>query len=180
MKNNKAFTLIEILVVVLIIGILAAIAVPKYQRAVDKSKYSSMINMARGFADAEERFYLANGRYTTDWDELDLALPDKENLPTMAGEGNRLFIDAFGFKLDPGDFMSAIYFDGNYRVASYTIYYRNGARKNLDVRCVTYAARKKRGEAICTGIGGTLVSQNKNCGDTGRATICNQYKLYKW
>ena len=73
MKNKQAFTLIELLVVVLIIGILAAVAVPQYTRAVDKSKFSQMVSVAKQVKNAQEAYYLANGEYTQDWDVLALS-----------------------------------------------------------------------------------------------------------
>ena len=73
--KNQGFTLIEMLVVVLIIGVLAAIAVPKYQRAVYKSQYNSLMEITNSIYQAEERFYLANSRYTDDLSALDINLP---------------------------------------------------------------------------------------------------------
>ena len=75
---NKAFTLIEVLVVVLIIGILSAIALPQYQLTVEKARAAEALINLRAIADANRRYHLANGEYTYDITLLDIDLPGQD------------------------------------------------------------------------------------------------------
>ena len=74
-KNLKSgFTLLELLVVVLIIGILAAIALPQYRLAVDKTKMTQLITFAQAVKQAQQRYYLTNGSYAYNWNDIDISL----------------------------------------------------------------------------------------------------------
>lgn len=61
MINKKGFTLLELLVVVLIIGILAGIALPQYRMAVEKTKATEAIMIIKNIMAAEERAFLQYG-----------------------------------------------------------------------------------------------------------------------
>ncbi len=73
----RGFTLIELLVVVLIIGVLASVALPQYQRAVEKSRITEAVANLRAIANASELYYLENGSYPTnkDMDALSVEIP---------------------------------------------------------------------------------------------------------
>ena len=76
--KNAGFTLIELLVVVLIIGILAAVALPQYEKAAEKSRAAEGIVLARSIALANQRYYMANGEWATDINDLDLDFPGQD------------------------------------------------------------------------------------------------------
>ena len=63
MKNRKGFTLIELLIVVVIIGILAAIAIPKFANTKEKAVVASMKSDLRNLVTAQEGFFSDNQDY---------------------------------------------------------------------------------------------------------------------
>lgn len=65
MRNSKGFTLIELLIVVVIIGILAAIAIPKFANTKEKAYIAAMKSDLRNLVTAEESYFADNVTYTT-------------------------------------------------------------------------------------------------------------------
>jgi prepilin-type N-terminal cleavage/methylation domain-containing protein len=61
--NRKGFTLIELLIVVVIIGILAAIAIPKFANTKEKAVVASMKSDLRNLVTAQESFFSDNQDY---------------------------------------------------------------------------------------------------------------------
>jgi prepilin-type N-terminal cleavage/methylation domain-containing protein len=61
--NRKGFTLIELLIVVVIIGILAAIAIPKFANTKQKAIVASMKSDLRNLVTAQEAYFSDNNTY---------------------------------------------------------------------------------------------------------------------
>lgn len=71
-KNNKGFTLMEILMVLLIIGTLAAIGIPQYRNSVSKTKVAVYIPIMRALQDDVINYYNLNNELPTSLSQLPL------------------------------------------------------------------------------------------------------------
>lgn len=65
MREKKAFSLIEVIIVVIIIGILAGIAIPKYQKSVERARIAEAVNILGALRQAQYRYLSKYSAYAT-------------------------------------------------------------------------------------------------------------------
>lgn len=76
--KKKGFTLIELMVVILIVGILAAASVPLMRGRIDKAKWAEANAMAGTIQTAARVYFAENGEVSSDWAELGFETGDLE------------------------------------------------------------------------------------------------------
>jgi len=68
-KGRGGFTLVELLIVIVILGILAGIAIPQYLTYLDKARLTASISTLSSLGNDIEAYHLSNGQYplSIDW-----------------------------------------------------------------------------------------------------------------
>jgi prepilin-type N-terminal cleavage/methylation domain-containing protein len=91
-RGRKGFTLVELAVVIIIIGILAAFAVPRFLDSVERSKAGEAFNYLSAVRSAQERYQVRQGTYSDDIAKLDIQMPDPKyftvGTPAAGGTSN--------------------------------------------------------------------------------------------
>lgn len=101
---NRAFTLIELLIVVAIIGILAAIAVPNFLNAQMRAKVSRTVSDMKAIHTAMEMYFLDNNYYPPDY--------DSGRVPNVSSPGNEML--SFSRLTTPVSYMGSVPLDAFY------------------------------------------------------------------
>ena len=73
--TSRGFTLVELAVVIIIIGVLAAFAVPRFLDSVERSKAAESFNYLSAVRAAQERYQVQQGTYADAVDDLDIQMP---------------------------------------------------------------------------------------------------------
>ena len=73
-SKRKGFSLVELAVVVIIIGVLAAFGVPRFRDAVERSKASEAFAFLASVRSAQERYQARQGKYATKIGDLDISV----------------------------------------------------------------------------------------------------------
>ena len=133
--TNKAFTLVELLVVILILGILSAIVIPQYHKAIWRSKTKGMLFNLKAMYEGVHSYYLANNTYPTKLSDLDISFngytntcirsgPLYTNDSCVANENSNLFLSVVNNYASGASF--AQFNSGPYRSAGFMINYKGG------------------------------------------------------
>ncbi|MGC9451530.1 MAG: prepilin-type N-terminal cleavage/methylation domain-containing protein [Oceanipulchritudo sp.] len=85
-KSKKGFTLVEIMIVVVIIGLLAAMAIPAFQKVRATSQNKAILNNLRQYASAAQQYMLEFGATQVGYDDLVGDGRYISTLETVAGE----------------------------------------------------------------------------------------------
>lgn len=86
---SKGFTLIEVMIVVVIIGILASIAYPSYQEYVRRTNRAEGQAFLQDLAARQERYFSQNNKYITSGGSADLTSLEKLGLTKATSETDR-------------------------------------------------------------------------------------------
>ena len=93
-SSQRGFTLIEVLIVIIILGVIAGLAIVLYRAQVEKSRQTEAIAVLSAIREAEVRLFSEDGTYTASFAELDYTPPSTFAAPeTTDAAGQTLHFD---------------------------------------------------------------------------------------
>lgn len=136
--RQGGFTLVELLIAVMVVGILATVAIPAYYGSVERSRRGDAITTLMGLAQAQERFMANHGEYAS---SLNGSVSDKSDLGLGMPAGNLSNEEFYTISLNRPD-----------GEGSYTLTATPRGSQTSDTKCANFIL-KHTGERDVSGTG---------------------------
>lgn len=94
LQKKSGFTLLELIIVVIVIGILASIALPRYIRIAEKGRVAEAKSLLGAIRSAQMRYVAQFGTYAADINLLDINMQTPKYYTVTAGPGGNISADA--------------------------------------------------------------------------------------
>jgi type IV pilus assembly protein PilA len=153
---QKGFTLIELMIVVAIIGILAAIAIPAYQNYTIRAQVTEGLSLADGWKTSIAEFYAQQGSFPTSCSATGNAAG---GVMVCAGATTGKYVSSVNIGTGAGEILITYGLQANSKISNAALAIRPGLSLNNDVIWVCGQAGTPSGTSAVTGaIGDTTVS----------------------
>lgn len=175
MNKKAGFTLVEILVVVLIIGILVAWAMPSYEKAVAEARSAQLQSLLSSAVKASETYYMQTGKWPASFNSLTFdsnltTLPGNQNTCDQGNLASKSVKRGKDFEIViynsvgnlQHNFISAHFIDGKYKCSGFVHYnYLGNGWQNHEADL--------KGKTFCA-----EYLYNRNCGEYNCKIFCDQ------
>lgn len=86
LRKNSAFTLTEIIIVIVIIGVMAGFVLPRYTLAMERMRVSEGVQILISLLGAQKRYEMENGVFADDYADLDVTIPISDNFDSITND----------------------------------------------------------------------------------------------
>ncbi|MBO5011359.1 MAG: hypothetical protein J6C49_02760, partial [Elusimicrobiaceae bacterium] len=135
------------------------VALPQYQTAVDKARYSELMALTKHVKDEQELYYMSNGRYASSCMELAGDVPSGAAVSgNQLKLPNRNYVICYHTEGGAGQRVAGIVVDAkNTRISSYEMILDNSPVPSEDWRVACWSNGSSRTRRVCRSMGGQLI-----------------------
>ena len=88
MRGRRGFTLIELMIVIIVISIMAALAVPQFRTAAERARISNAMANLDTIRKGQGIYHTLNSSYTADYTDLIIEIPEIDTFEGFGGAAN--------------------------------------------------------------------------------------------